>query len=126
MTSRDAPGARVTKPGATRSTSCDGGTARRWPLPGKVLRLTERTQAPDDALLVVHRVRRAQGQLGGVLKMIDEGREIAEVIAQLKAVTRALDKAAFALLAAELRRRAVAGAAPEEIAELEKVFLLLS
>jgi DNA-binding FrmR family transcriptional regulator len=75
---------------------------------------------------VVNRVRRAQGQLGGVLRMIEEGRELDEVVSQLKAVTRALDKAAFALLAAELRRRTSEGADPEALAELERVFLSLA
>lgn len=75
---------------------------------------------------VVNRVRRAQGQLGGVLRMIEDGRELADVVGQLKAVTRALDKAAFALLAGELRRKTINGADPKEIEELEKVFLSLS
>jgi DNA-binding FrmR family transcriptional regulator len=80
----------------------------------------------DDLTLVVHRVRRAQGQLGGVLKMIEEGRELAEIVSQVKAVTRALDKAAFALLVGELRREAGEGGSPDRLAELEKVFLSLS
>lgn len=75
---------------------------------------------------VVNRVRRAQGQLGGVLRMIEDGRELADIVGQLKAVTRALDKAAFAMLSGELKRRTVDGADPKEIEELEKVFLSLS
>lgn len=80
----------------------------------------------DDHSSIVNRVRRAQGQLGGVLRMIEEGRELGDVVAQLKAVTRALDKAAFAMLAGEFRRRAAAGAEADELGELEKVFLSLS
>jgi DNA-binding FrmR family transcriptional regulator len=30
---------------------------------------------PEDMTAVINRLRRAQGQLGGVLKMIDEGRD---------------------------------------------------
>lgn len=75
---------------------------------------------------IVNRVRRAQGQLGGVLRMIEDGRELDEVVGQLKAVTRALDKAAFAMLAGELRRRTTAGADADELAELERVFLTLA
>ena len=82
---------------------------------------------PDDELTgVVNRIRRAQGQLGGVLRMMDEGRELADVVSQLKAVTRALDKAAFAMLAGEFRRTASEGADSERLAELERVFLSLS
>lgn len=82
--------------------------------------------APSERAAVMNRVRRAQGQLGGVLRMMEEGRDLPEVIAQLKAVTRALDKAGFAMLAGELRARAAAGADAGEMAELEKAFLSLS
>ena len=75
---------------------------------------------------MVNRVRRAHGQLGGVLRMIEDGRDLSDVVSQLKAVTRALDRAAFAMLAGELRRRTTEGAEPEEIDALEKVFLSLS
>lgn len=80
----------------------------------------------DDLSGIVNRVRRAQGQLGGVLRMIEDGRELGDVVSQLKAVTRALDRAAFAMLAGELRKAASAGADAAELAELEKVFLSLS
>ena len=60
------------------------------------------SDAPDRTL-VVNRVKRAQGQLSGVLRMIEEGREVQEVVNQLKAVTRALDRAGFAIIAMELR-----------------------
>lgn len=82
--------------------------------------------AADGPIEVVHRVRRAQGQLGGVLRMIEEGRDLADIVAQLKAVTRALDKASFAMLAAELRQRAASGASPDELDDLEKVFLQIT
>ena len=81
---------------------------------------------PEQRAVVVNRVRRAQGQLGGVLRMIEEDRGLDEVVSQLKAVTRALDKAAFALLAGELRSRTMRGADADEMAELERVFLSLA
>lgn len=42
---------------------------------------------------VVHRVTRARGQLGGVLRMLEEGRDCEDVVTQLAAVATALDKA---------------------------------
>jgi DNA-binding FrmR family transcriptional regulator len=95
---------------------------------GKTLTDDVTVPQPRDAetTSVVNRVRRAQGQLGGVLRMIEDGRELADVVGQLKAVTRALDKAAFALLSNELRRAHADGDRPEQIEELEKVFLSLS
>ena len=58
--------------------------------------------------------------------MIEDGRDLSEVVSQLKAVTRALEKAAFALLVDELRRRTAEGASAEDLAEIERVFLALA
>ena len=46
-----------------------------------------------DVTAVLNRLRRAQGQLRGVITMIEEGRDCREVVTQLAAVSRALDKA---------------------------------
>ncbi|TIC84484.1 metal-sensitive transcriptional regulator [Nocardioides sp. GY 10127] len=74
---------------------------------------------------VVNRLRRAQGQLGGVLRMIEEGRETDDVLSQLKAVSRALDRAGFALIATELRR-SLADLPEDEVARLERSFLSMT
>lgn len=82
-------------------------------------------QAADMAP-VANRIKRAQGQLAGVLKMIEEQRELEEVINQLKAVSRALDRAGFAILATQLRRQVDGGAvSDDELADLERFFLSL-
>jgi DNA-binding FrmR family transcriptional regulator len=81
---------------------------------------------PPHNAVVINRVRRAQGQLGGVQRMMEEGRSLSEVVSQLKAVTRALDKAAFTLLVEELRRKTEEGAPAEDIEEIERVFLALA
>lgn len=76
---------------------------------------------------VVNRIKRAQGQLSGVLRMLEEGRELQEVVNQLKAVSRALDRAGFAIIAAELREAASSGPVTEDdLDQLEKVFLSLA
>ena len=76
---------------------------------------------------VVNRLRRAQGQLAGVLRMLEDGRDCADVVTQLAAVSRALDKAGFALIAAGLEQCIVAGAEGElDREKLEKVFLSLA
>ncbi len=64
---------------------------------------------PSDVRAVVNRLRRAQGQLDGVLRMVEDGREVTAVVQQIKAVGGALDRAGFALVALELRRWLVAG-----------------
>ncbi len=75
---------------------------------------------------VVNRIKRAQGQLSGVLRMLEEGRDLQEIVNQLKAVSRALDRAGFAIIATELRESARKGAVTEEeLDQLERFFLSL-
>jgi len=82
--------------------------------------------APDRTL-VVNRVKRAQGQLAGVLRMIEEGRDVQEVVNQLKAVTRALDRAGFAIIAMELRTAiATDQVDDDELGRLEALYLSLA
>jgi DNA-binding FrmR family transcriptional regulator len=87
------------------------------------------TQAPTSAgtTQVVNRIKRAQGQLSGVLRMLEEGRELQEIVNQLKAVSRALDRAGFAIIAAELREAASKGSvSDEDLDQLERFFLSLA
>ncbi|CAL2074303.1 Metal-sensing transcriptional repressor [Streptomyces murinus] len=60
----------------------------------------------DDASLkaVLNRLRRAQGQISGVIRMIEEGRDCEDVVTQLAAASRALDRAGFAIIATGLQR----------------------
>ncbi|MDJ0471992.1 metal-sensitive transcriptional regulator, partial [Rhodococcoides fascians] len=46
----------------------------------------------DSIALVLNRLRRAHGQLAGVIGMIENGRDCKDVVTQLAAVSRALDK----------------------------------
>ena len=79
------------------------------------------------ATQVVNRIKRAQGQLSGVLRMLEEGRDLQEIVNQLKAVSRALDRAGFAIIATELRESARKGAVSEdELDQLERFFLSLA
>lgn len=79
---------------------------------------------------VLNRLRRAQGQLAGVISMIEQGRECKDVVTQLAAVSKALDRAGFKIVATGLREcvlgDAAKGSAPMTEAELEKLFLSLA
>jgi DNA-binding FrmR family transcriptional regulator len=81
---------------------------------------------------VAMRLRRAQGQIGGVVKMIDEGRDCAELINQLAAASRALHRAGFKIIATGLEQCAAReedeGTEQTELdrAQLEKLFLTLA
>jgi DNA-binding FrmR family transcriptional regulator len=75
----------------------------------------------------VNRLKRAQGQLAGVLRMIAEERDCADVVTQLSAVSKAVDKAAFAIIAAGLEQCIAAGdEGTLDRAKLEKLFLSLA
>ena len=52
---------------------------------------------------ILNRLRRAQGQLSGVIAMIEQGRDCKDVVTQLAAVSRALDRAGFKIVATGLR-----------------------
>ena len=78
---------------------------------------------------VVARLKRAQGQLGGIIRMIEEGRDCAAVVTQLSAASRALDKAGFKIIATGLRQCAQTeddGARQVDQAQLERLFLSLA
>ena len=75
---------------------------------------------------VVKRLRRAQGQIGGVIKMIEEGRDCADVVTQLAAAARALDRAGFKIIATGLEQCATNGTAEADRAQLERLFLSLA
>ena len=79
---------------------------------------------------VLHRLRRAQGQLAGVIAMVEGGRECRDVVTQLAAVSKALDRAGFKIVANGLREcansdRSADGDCLTE-AELERLFLALA
>jgi len=44
----------------------------------------------DEARQVIHRLRRARGQIDGVIAMIEEQRSCREIVTQLAAASRAL------------------------------------
>ncbi len=92
-------------------------------------------QLPNDEMVpVVNRLKRAQGQLAGVLRMLEEGRDCEDVVTQLAAVSRALDRAGFAIVASGMRQcmtttTAADGQSGEpapDVAKLEKLFLTLA
>ncbi len=85
----------------------------------------------DTALLgdVLSRLKRVQGQVGGIIKMIEDGRDCSEVVTQLAAVSRALDRAGFKIIATGMRQCMVnddEGSRRLNEAELEKLFLSLA
>lgn len=74
--------------------------------------------ATKDQLL--KRLRRIEGQVRGVEKMVDEDRYCIDILTQISAIEAALDKVALGLLDDHVRHCVVGGAAnetPEQLTE---------
>lgn len=75
---------------------------------------------------VINRLKRAQGQLSAVTRMIEEGRECKDVVMQLSAVSKALDRAGFAIIATGLEQCLASEENSMDKKELERLFLSLA
>ena len=85
-----------------------------------------RDEASREAIL--KRLKRAHGQLAGVIRMIEENRSCEEVVAQMSAVDKAVTTAAFTLLSASLKECITdpRGMGDAETLRLQKLFLSLA
>ena len=83
---------------------------------------------PQDMRPAINRIKRAQGQLAGVLRMLEEGRDCEDVVTQLAAVSRALDRAGFAIVASGLQECLTRGDGIDavDVKKMEKLFLSLA
>lgn len=52
---------------------------------------------------VVDRLRKVEGQIAGIIRMIESGRDCTDVVTQVSAASKALDRAGFRLVASGLR-----------------------
>lgn len=82
----------------------------------------------EDMSPVINRLRRAQGQIGGVVRLLEQGRDCKDVVTQLAAVNRALDRAGFAIVSSGLRSclSSPEGISAEDQATMERLFLTLA
>lgn len=83
---------------------------------------------PADKTSVINRIKHARGQLDGVLRMLETGRDCEDVVTQLAAVSRALDRAGFAIVATGLQQCLAAGDDMDivDVKKMEKLFLSLA
>ena len=86
---------------------------------------------PEQMTKVSNRLKRAQGQLAAVVRMIDEGKSCEDVVTQLAAVSKALDRAGFAIIASGMQQCLTRPQDEDEeptldVAKLEKLFLSLA
>ncbi len=67
------------------------------------------TQAPQTREQLVARLRRAEGQLRGVQRMLGEGAECGQVLTQLAAAKAAVDQVGLLLITERLRACVASG-----------------
>lgn len=76
---------------------------------------------------VLNRLKRAYGQLGGLIQMVEDGRECRDVLIQFTAVSKAIDRAGYKVVAALMREAIVAGnETGVDADEIEELFLRLA
>jgi DNA-binding FrmR family transcriptional regulator len=77
---------------------------------------------------IINRLRRARGQIDGIIGMIEAGRPCRDVVTQVAAAARALDRAGFKIVATGLRQCLSSPEGEQELTaeELEKLFLSLA
>jgi DNA-binding FrmR family transcriptional regulator len=84
----------------------------------------------ESAASVAMRLRRARGQIDGVLAMIDAGRDCEDIVTQLSAASKAVDRAAFTIVSCGLQAcieaESKGEAPPLDRDRLEKLFLSLA
>jgi DNA-binding FrmR family transcriptional regulator len=95
--------------------------------------MSTHTDAPETAAdsqkKVLNRLKRAQGQLSSVIAAVESGAECRDVVIQLAAVSKALDRAGFTIVSSAMKD-CVSGTDekqnPMTVDELEKLFLTLA
>ena len=77
---------------------------------------------------IMKRVKRAQGQMGAVVRMLEEGRSCEEIVTQMAAVAKAVNTAAFTLITSSLKECITDPSADTEqvTMKLQKIFLSLA
>jgi DNA-binding FrmR family transcriptional regulator len=75
---------------------------------------------------VQRRLKRAQGQLGGIIRMLEEGRDCTDVLTQLAAAQSAINRAGFSLIASGIASCTKDESGKADRAALERAFLALS
>lgn len=84
-------------------------------------------QLPEDTTQsAIRRLKRAQGQIGGIVRMLEENRDCEDVMVQVAAVAKAVDRAGFSILAGGMRECLSSEAGDGSTERLEKLFLSLA
>lgn len=82
---------------------------------------------PDDIKATITRLKRANGHLASVIRMLEEGADCEDALTQLAAVNKAISRGGFALVANGLQN-CIAEGGPDtaDAKRIEKLFLALA
>jgi DNA-binding FrmR family transcriptional regulator len=81
---------------------------------------------PQELKQARDRLMRVQGQIQGIVKMIDEGRDCSDLLNQLAAANTALQRAGFIVVSTAMEKCSAEPAGSENKKALEKAFLALA
>jgi len=82
---------------------------------------------PDEIKAVITRLKRANGHLAAVIRMLEDGSECEDALTQLAAVNKAVGRGGYALVATGLQKcLAEGGADSVDTRKLELLFLSLA
>lgn len=75
--------------------------------------------------IITKRLKRAHGQMGAVIRMVEEGRSCEDVVMQMSAVGKAINTAAITLISASLKECIESEHSETEVitARLQRLFL---
>lgn len=82
----------------------------------------------EESIAITNRLKRAHGQLGAVVRMLEEGRDCEDIVTQIAAVSKAINTAAFTLISSSLKEciQANTNNSTEITEKLQKLFLSLA
>ncbi|HUZ39860.1 MAG TPA: metal-sensitive transcriptional regulator [Acidimicrobiales bacterium] len=85
-------------------------------------------QDQEQLSAIAKRMKRAYGQMGAVIRMLEDDRSCEEIVTQMAAVGKAVNTAAFKLIAASLKECIEDATVDREVVteKLQKLFLSLA
>lgn len=81
---------------------------------------------PDELKTARDRLARVQGQIGGIVRMIDEGRDCTDILQQLSAASTALTRAGFSIVSTGMAHCVNEPDDSDSRMALEKAFMSLA
>lgn len=80
----------------------------------------------DQRKPIINRLKRANGQLTALIQAVENDADCRDIIMQLSAVSKAIDRAGFKILSTELQECVLNPDGEQNVEELEKLFMSLA